>query len=1355
MAVTTNIDIVVRAFDQASQVLTGVQTKVQTLEMTAAKMQRAGVGMMVAGTAMLYPFVKGLNVYSEFENELRNVVAISQDFADASVGVEKFGKIFVDVASQTKFAAAEVAEAGYAFVSRGFDFSDVESGLLPATQFAQAIKGNLIPSTELLLNTLQQYRLEMTDVGNVTDMLSVSIADSALNMERLADSMKYVGPIAYAANESLSDTLASLMLLANAGIYGEQAGTVFRRMMQSILAPTREAEKALQAIGFTTKSLSTGVNDMGDVLEKFKNRFIELGWATLDPVTNEFRILAQHVEDVGKVGREVFQIRATGGFIAMLTQGNELWEEYKHNVETAANATDKMAEVQMASLANMVTILKDKVQALAIEIMSSNETSLKNFVQNLQDIVDWFRQLDPQIQNMITNFVVWSGIALIAAGAINLIVGTFIKFSIYAKGLVTAIRGVTLAMKTMSAVSMVSFAPVLAVIAAIGGVLAILFATMRKADSSKVQESAESASYYLKELGIEADTTSAKMEETYRKMGLMSDPGFDLENYDISASFNEIAEGMNKVGDKTESYYAVNAGNIVKLTNVSLEELEFMLSETQNAFAATRVYTDRETAAWAAAINENMGGAFDSTSARVNQFREQVAALLGLDTYEIYVNVDATELENALAMANELQAALNPETEAMNEMIEKFGEVADESGRTVSQIRASFATIDDIVKDKVEGPSILDNIYTTSGIEAAIAMSAAAMEQVLSESNKINEKILETTGYQLDLRAVQASLAGSMTVLQDKGYSLVDAFDASSNVLQSVFVPRTQEAMRMLETFGLGAEDVANSTNLLSDIYENLFRRKLTVEELKEIFGTEQAIKEFVELMSVIDSAEKAAISYYDVLADSSGYLAMIENMKQSVKIFGGVRDQMVDEISFTGETVEQYMARTLSDALANAMTDAAGFYEMPTGSLISLLEVTVDPEVDFDFENVTKQLDEYRKDRRAGIAAKEFSLDIDNQIRNALDDLGITDIEFATFVELVLQPFVADFDYVAYEDVINKVLNKIPAFTKDIDIEIQLQIANEDTFMSQTEAIMKSIDMEVVKQLGLRENEAVGLVNLYLAEGFSDAFNTALLRARISFDQFLNMLGGLELKMQIDTKPIEEAQEQLNKLDDPMYRPELKPIILDYENSIVPQKITQLITPDISRLQATMKQLSEDENNIIQLSPEFINFEIPAIPEQEMVVDVGFTFDTELLERTMASYSGDEYKTIVLNPEFVDFEIPAIPEQEMVVDVGFALNTELFERALAHYSADLQKNVNLVEPIEESLAKLKTPDAIYAMQQQNYAMNVPVRDASTKLYLDSINLNENYTTNADYETMARQLTREIRVAKSRSMGLG
>jgi len=51
--------------------------------------------------------------------------------------------------------------------------------------------------------------------------------------------------------------------------------------------------------------------------------------------------------------------------------------------------------------------------------------------------------------------------------------------------------------------------------------------------------------------------------------------------------------------------------------------------------------------------------------------------------------------------------------------------------------------------------------------------------------------------------------------------------------------------------------------------------------------------------------------------------------------------------------------------------------------------------------------------------------------------------------------------------------------------------------------------------------------------------------------------------------------------------------------------------------------------------------------------------------------------------------------------------------------------------------------------------MNVPVRDASTKLYLDAINLNENYTTNADYETMARQLTREIRVAKSRSMGLG
>jgi TP901 family phage tail tape measure protein len=90
---------------------------------------------------------------------------------------------------------------------------------------------------------LNTFHLKAQQAGDVANYLANAANISSADVSDLAESLKYVAPVAASAGVSIKQTNAVLAELANAGIKGSAAGTSLRTFLLSLQAPAAQAAK--------------------------------------------------------------------------------------------------------------------------------------------------------------------------------------------------------------------------------------------------------------------------------------------------------------------------------------------------------------------------------------------------------------------------------------------------------------------------------------------------------------------------------------------------------------------------------------------------------------------------------------------------------------------------------------------------------------------------------------------------------------------------------------------------------------------------------------------------------------------------------------------------------------------------------------------------------------------------------------------------------------------------------------------------------------------------------------------------------------------------------------------------------
>lgn len=271
-----------RFFANIAPLVSGLNKAERAMDRAGKKMQAVGKNLTMKVTAPIVGIgAVAVNTFQNFELQMAKVKAVSGATGEEFKALEADAK---RLGASTVFSASQVAELQTEFAKLGFTAPDILKVTEATLALAQATDSDLARAAEVAGSTLRAFGLDTSETTRVTDVMAKSFSTSGLDMEKFAESMKYVAPISKAAGVSLEETTAMLGLLSNAGVSGSQAGTSLRRIIQDLgdgSEPLTEKLKKLSAQGIT---LADAKDEVGRSASSALN--ILMGFAgQLDPMT--------------------------------------------------------------------------------------------------------------------------------------------------------------------------------------------------------------------------------------------------------------------------------------------------------------------------------------------------------------------------------------------------------------------------------------------------------------------------------------------------------------------------------------------------------------------------------------------------------------------------------------------------------------------------------------------------------------------------------------------------------------------------------------------------------------------------------------------------------------------------------------------------------------------------------------------------------------------------------------------------------------------------------------------------------------------------------------------------------------
>lgn len=305
----------------------------------------AGLGLTLSA-GMVASSVIGIG--AGFEKSMSNVQALSNATATEMVSLKKAAR---DAGASTAFTARESADAMGYLALAGYK-ANQQIVALPATlDLAAAGSIGLARSADIATNILSQYRMNAKDTNVVVDQLAFTQSRFNTNIEEASDAMNYFGPTAAAMKISLSESNATIGLLANNGLKGSLATRALGTSIVRLTKPTKSMSELMKQLNidfFDSKGQFVGMAGMVDILQK-----------KTEGMTDKQKQSALAT---------LFGAEAIQEINILMAEGADKIKYWTGELDNATGTAKRMADTKLDNLAGDFQILKSSSQEVALSI---------------------------------------------------------------------------------------------------------------------------------------------------------------------------------------------------------------------------------------------------------------------------------------------------------------------------------------------------------------------------------------------------------------------------------------------------------------------------------------------------------------------------------------------------------------------------------------------------------------------------------------------------------------------------------------------------------------------------------------------------------------------------------------------------------------------------------------------------------------------------------------------------------------------------------------------------------------------------------------------------------------------------
>ena len=287
-----------------------------------------------------------------FEKSMSSVKAITKATDEEFQQLTKSARSLAEVTTKT---AQEVSALQKEFALIGFTTQEILNATAATIMLSEATGEDLAQAAQTAGATIRGFGKDADATQEVVDLMAMSFTSSALNLERWGESMKFVAPVARAANVSIEETAAMMSILADAGIHGSMAGTSLRMMMLRLTKtgePLSTKLKDLAEKGITLADANDEVGQRAQTALLVLSEQID----TIERLTSQYH----NATDAAK---EMAQVQ-TDNVAGELDRLKSAWEEQTLKISGTTGA--------MQGFLKVVTSITKKISGFADGVIASH-----------------------------------------------------------------------------------------------------------------------------------------------------------------------------------------------------------------------------------------------------------------------------------------------------------------------------------------------------------------------------------------------------------------------------------------------------------------------------------------------------------------------------------------------------------------------------------------------------------------------------------------------------------------------------------------------------------------------------------------------------------------------------------------------------------------------------------------------------------------------------------------------------------------------------------------------------------------------------------------------------------------------
>lgn len=451
----------------------GFNKTMQTLTAGTKKAEKAWKGIENAGksishvgdqltAAVTLPIAAmGAASYKNFSDVDKNLQLVKATMGDTAYATADLSKALGDAAANSIFTMQEGSEALVNFARQGWNAKEAADMLADSMNLAAGTSTDISVVTSGLGNTLKAFGATSEEASHYVDMFTVAQAQANTSTEQLFEAMSVAGPIAKTVGWDFEDIATLVGAFGDMSIDASEGANALKTGLSRLSGGNKQANDALAALNISLYDEQGQMKSMVDVIDTLQHAFEPLN-------QQEQMFYASKLFGANQMSKWLALINgptadALGGMRDNITQASG----------QAQNAADALV-TPLEKLASTFDVFKYSVgSALADTVVP--------FIEKATEMVDKFRQMDPEQQKQI---VKWAMIAASVGPVIGIfgrvvstvgsVGGAFTKLvqfgSKAAGGFKALSSGAGLAKAGMAALTAPA-AVVIAIIAAIGVVI--------------------------------------------------------------------------------------------------------------------------------------------------------------------------------------------------------------------------------------------------------------------------------------------------------------------------------------------------------------------------------------------------------------------------------------------------------------------------------------------------------------------------------------------------------------------------------------------------------------------------------------------------------------------------------------------------------------------------------------------------------------------------------------------------------------------------------------------------------------------------------------------------------------------